>query len=283
MLSLLSLIIASGTVLRADTEQWEPTTYPDPRTNATQCNTVEDSTLCDPDRILTDTWRQAIHNNIVAQTNRLQNADIKYTENATEECREGSLTGIRIFVILARRINTTFSQNITSNDLTNFGHGIREAFGLDMLPCKNYILVLAVELAKEIYVWTGSDLALPEGRMETSLEQYKNLFLERNYMQGLNKLVDEIGNVLADPYKGMPISKSENEMMFNSTVDSYSEGVTTSSKETTSAPFWVFTIIFVSVSAAVISLMMLVVLLLKRNMAHDVNSYTVKNEKPGYM
>ncbi|KAE9413135.1 hypothetical protein Angca_000895, partial [Angiostrongylus cantonensis] len=67
MLSLLSLIIASGTVLRADTEEWEPTSYPDPRTNATQCNTVTGSTLCDPDRILTDTWRQAINDNIARQ------------------------------------------------------------------------------------------------------------------------------------------------------------------------------------------------------------------------
>ncbi|KIH69590.1 hypothetical protein ANCDUO_00054 [Ancylostoma duodenale] len=179
MLSLLSLIIASGTVLRADTEQWEPTTYPDPRTNATQCNTVENSTLCDPDRILTDTWRQTIHENIQTQTNRLQNIEIKYVENASAECHEGPSTGVQ----------------------TAFGHGLREAFGLDALPCKNYVLVLGVELAKEIYVWTGSDLALPKGRMETSLEQYKNLFLERNYMEGLNTIVDEIGNVLADPFK----------------------------------------------------------------------------------
>ncbi|KHJ99778.1 hypothetical protein OESDEN_00233 [Oesophagostomum dentatum] len=201
MLSLLSLIIASGTVLRADTEQWEPTTYPDPRTNATQCNTVDNSTLCDPDRILTDTWRQTIHDNIVAQTNRLQNADIKYMDNASAECFDGSSSGARIFVILARRINTTTSQNITSSDLTSFGHGLREAYGLDAEPCKNYVLVLGIELAKEIYVWTGSDLALPKDRMETSLEQYKNLFLERNYMEGLNTIVDEIGNVLADPFK----------------------------------------------------------------------------------
>ncbi|VDM82545.1 unnamed protein product, partial [Strongylus vulgaris] len=201
--SLLSLIIASGTVLRADTEQWEPTTYPDPRTNATQCNTFDNSTLCDPDRILTDTWRQTIHDNIVAQTNRLQNIDIKYTDNASAECHDGSSNGARIFVILARRINTTSSQNITSNDLTAFGHGLREAFGLDAEPCKNYVLVLGVELAKEIYVWTGSDLALPKDRMETSLEQYKNLFLERNYMEGLNTIIDEIGNVLADPFKVM--------------------------------------------------------------------------------
>ncbi|PIO57647.1 hypothetical protein TELCIR_20933, partial [Teladorsagia circumcincta] len=65
MLSLLSLIIASGTVLRADTE----------------------------------------------------NVDVPYTAEAEGHCCTDNVTDIRIFVILARRINTTSNQNITSQDL----------------------------------------------------------------------------------------------------------------------------------------------------------------------
>uniref|UniRef100_A0A1I7WU77 Laminin N-terminal domain-containing protein n=1 Tax=Heterorhabditis bacteriophora TaxID=37862 RepID=A0A1I7WU77_HETBA len=117
MLSLLSLIIASGTVLRADTELWEPFTYPDPRTNATQCNTIEGSTLCDPDHILTDTWRQILQQNIAKQTQRLQNVEIQYAENASEECRSNTTKSVQIFVILAKRIHTASNQSITSNDL----------------------------------------------------------------------------------------------------------------------------------------------------------------------
>ena len=67
MLSLLSLLLASGTVLRADTEDWTPHTYPDPRTNYTLCNTWSNSTLCDPDHILTDQWRAEINDNIIRQ------------------------------------------------------------------------------------------------------------------------------------------------------------------------------------------------------------------------
>uniref|UniRef100_A0A0K0D893 Crinkler (CRN) family protein n=1 Tax=Angiostrongylus cantonensis TaxID=6313 RepID=A0A0K0D893_ANGCA len=51
------------------------------------------------------------------------------------------------------RINTTSNQVITSDDLTTFGDGLREAYGLDAGLCRNYILILGVELAKEIYVW----------------------------------------------------------------------------------------------------------------------------------
>uniref|UniRef100_A0A183G8T6 SCP domain-containing protein n=1 Tax=Heligmosomoides polygyrus TaxID=6339 RepID=A0A183G8T6_HELPZ len=191
------------------TKQWEPNTYPDPRTNAAKCNTVEHSTLCDPDRILTDTWRQTINDNIAKQTQRLLNVDVQYTEEAKENCTMGNVTDVRIFVILARRINTTSNQNITSKDLTTFGHDLREAFGLDAQPCKNYILILGVELAKELYVWTGSDLVFPKDRMNTSLSQYKNMFLERNYMEGLNKIVEEVGNILVDPFKG-PDSSTTN-------------------------------------------------------------------------
>ncbi|VDL76329.1 unnamed protein product [Nippostrongylus brasiliensis] len=217
MLSLLSLIIASGTVLRADTEQWEPTTYPDPRTNATGCNTVDNSTLCDPDRILTDTWRQTINENINRQTARLRNIDIHYTDEAPENCTLKNGSDVQIFVILARRISTTSNQNITTNDLasTEFGHKLRKAFGLDSQTCKDYIMILGVELAKELYVWVGylpfgfvlmtihsrqqrsavpqsSDLLFPKDRLDTSLSQYKNMFLEKNYMEGLNKIVEEI-------------------------------------------------------------------------------------------
>ena len=67
MLSLLSLLLASGTVLRADTEEWTPLTYPDPRANYTLCNTWPNSTLCDPDHILTDQWRAEINSNINRQ------------------------------------------------------------------------------------------------------------------------------------------------------------------------------------------------------------------------
>ncbi|EPB74940.1 hypothetical protein ANCCEY_05957 [Ancylostoma ceylanicum] len=165
---------------------------------------------------------------------------------------------------------------------TAFGHGLREAFGLDALPCKNYVLVLGVELAKEIYVWTGSDLALPKGRMETSLEQYRNLFLERNYMEGLNTIVDEIGNVLADPFKGTTTSDSVSNAASNATLDSLAEDTTATSRETLSTPLWIYIIMLVSVGVAVVSLLMLVVLLWKWNKIHDSNSYTVKNEKPLY-
>lgn len=67
MLSLLSLFLTSGTVLRADTEDWTPYTYPNLKTNSTLCNTPKNSTLCDPDHILTDYWRAEINANIIKQ------------------------------------------------------------------------------------------------------------------------------------------------------------------------------------------------------------------------
>ncbi|VDO20014.1 unnamed protein product [Haemonchus placei] len=263
MLSLLSLIIASGT-------QWEPTSYPDPRTNASQCNTVEDSTLCDPDRILTDTWRQTINDNIMKQTARLQNVDVQYTAEASGNCCGNNVTDVRIFVILARRINTTSNQNITSKDLTTFGHGLREAYGLDAQPCKNYILILGVELAKELYVWTGSDLAFPKERMDTSLSQYKNMFLERNYMEGLNKIVEEIGNILVDPFKVSAFySLGVSLLLFHFSV-----------------PPWIYVIMITSTTVAVVSLLILFAVLWKKYEIRDIlrDIYPNNNqEKPTYL
>lgn len=67
MLSLLSLFLASGPVLRDDTQHWSPNTYPNPQINYTLCNTWPASTLCDPDHILTDHWRMIINKNIQEQ------------------------------------------------------------------------------------------------------------------------------------------------------------------------------------------------------------------------
>ncbi|CAB3400384.1 unnamed protein product [Caenorhabditis bovis] len=246
MLSLLSLIIASGTVLRADTEQWEPVTYPDPRTNATECNVPYEGTLCDPDHILTDTWRQTILDNVSQHMAKLEDAKILYNEEASPECYSNTTEPVQIFIILAKRIHTASNQSITSNDLTQFGHGLREAFGLDTMSCKNYVLVLGVELAKEIYLWTGSDLAIPKEQLDNSLAQYKNLFTERNYMEGLNKIVDEISSLLLDPFKELSTTTIAEETTEN--VAATTSETSTASEHTESAiPSWVYVVIVICV------------------------------------
>ncbi|KHN84094.1 hypothetical protein Tcan_16917 [Toxocara canis] len=201
MLSLLSLILASGTVLRADTEQWSASTYPDPRTNSTQCNTWPNSTLCDPDHILTDQWRLNIHENIKHQTERLRNADILYNEGAPEECHQNTSEGVKIYVILAKRIQTASNHSTTDTDLTEFGNEIAEQYGLNWLPCKNFLIIVGVEAAKLAYVRTGQDLKLPPNLMEHIFNQYTGLFNAKNYMEGLNNIINEIGEQMINPMK----------------------------------------------------------------------------------
>ncbi|CAD6187600.1 unnamed protein product [Caenorhabditis auriculariae] len=256
MLSLLSLIIASGTVLRADTELWEPSTYPDPRTNSTECNAPYEGTLCDPDHILTDTWRQTILDNVAQHMKNLMNANIHYTAEASDECHSNTTEGVQLFVILAKRIHTSSNQSITSNDLTLFGHGLRDAFGLDSMPCKNYVLVLGVEHAKQIYVWTGSDLAVPKEQFDSSLEQYKNLFTERNYMEGLNKIVDEIVALLLDPFKENTTTELNLETT-EASESSTTETTTGTNAPSSAIPLWIYVTITVCLclmTAALISI-----------------------------
>uniref|UniRef100_A0A914C1W9 Uncharacterized protein n=1 Tax=Acrobeloides nanus TaxID=290746 RepID=A0A914C1W9_9BILA len=216
MLSLLSLLLASGTVLRADTEQWTSKTYPDPRTNSTVCNTRPNSTLCDPDHILTDQWRDSINNNIQKQVERLREADILYTDDAPSECHDNSTDGVQIYVILAKRIQTANNQSITDTDLTNFGNELADEYGLSEQKCKNFIILIGVEAAKLAYVRTGCHLKLPPDLMERVFNQYTNLFMEKNYMEGLNKIISEIGEQIFDPFKD--ITSTTNEIANNNTT-----------------------------------------------------------------
>jgi hypothetical protein len=147
MLSLLSLLLASGTVLRADTERWTPVNYPNPRKNHTACNTQENSTLCDPDHILTDQWRFEINQNIQKQ---MQSERKSLSEKAPAECINRT-EGVIVYVLLAKRIWTPNNQSITGNDL-----------------------------------------------MQRVFHEYK-LFNAKNFMAGLNKIVDEIGQQMSDP------------------------------------------------------------------------------------
>lgn len=48
---------------------------------------------------------------------------------------------------------------------------------------------------------TGSDLGIPKEVQDNALRKYKNLFTELNYMEGFNKIVDEISALIMDPYK----------------------------------------------------------------------------------
>ncbi|KAI1724582.1 modulator of levamisole receptor-1 domain-containing protein [Ditylenchus destructor] len=200
MLSLLSLLLAS-TVLRADTEEWTPITYPNPRTNSTACNTWPNSTLCDPDHILTDHWRAVINENIERQGEKLKDANIQYTDAAPLACQDMNATeGVQIYVILAKRIKTPNNQSISELDMTNFGNELARKYGLDQQPCKNFLLLIGVETAKLAYVRTGKDLRLPPDLMQRVFHEY-NLFNAKNYMEGLNKIVEEIGKQMADPFK----------------------------------------------------------------------------------
>ncbi|GMT07556.1 hypothetical protein PENTCL1PPCAC_29730 [Pristionchus entomophagus] len=192
MLSLLNLIIASGTVLRSDTERWTPESYPDPRVNFTQCNVAGESFVCDPDHILTDNWRETIDANVKRQIQRLADSPVLYTDSAPPECYSNDTQPVEIFVLLAKRIHTASNQTVNETDMTTFVDGLADSFGLANLTCANFVVLVGVEQANA-YVRTGRHLKLPTDFVE-GLSKYTSLFNEKTYMEGLNKVIDEIGD-----------------------------------------------------------------------------------------
>nr|CAD2192946.1 unnamed protein product [Meloidogyne enterolobii] len=224
MLSLLSLLLASGTVLRADTERWTPLNYPNPRKNYTACNTKENSTLCDPDHILTDQWRAEINQNIQKQMDRLTEANVPLSEKAPVECINRT-EGVLVYVLLAKRIWTPNNQSITGNDLTKFGDDLAKQYGLNDLPCQTFVFLIGIEAAKLAYVRTGKDLRLPADLMQRVFHEYK-LFNAKNFMAGLNKIVDEIGRQMSDPFKEQTVITESRLRQNFSAAASSTEGTT---------------------------------------------------------
>ncbi|KAK0396563.1 hypothetical protein QR680_001768 [Steinernema hermaphroditum] len=200
MLSLLSLLLTSGTILRADTEEWTPMTYPNPRTNRTACNTWENSTLCDPDHILTDQWRSDIDNTIKSIENQLEEAGVQYTENAHESCGINASEPVRLYVVLAKRIKSETNESVSDSDLTTFGDELMQLYGLSSQECKNYLIIIGVQTYKA-YVRTGKDLKLPGDMMERIFSQVTNLFNSRNYMEVLSKIIEETGREMLLAFK----------------------------------------------------------------------------------
>ncbi|GMR60348.1 hypothetical protein PMAYCL1PPCAC_30543 [Pristionchus mayeri] len=147
MLSLLNLIIASGTVLRSDTERWTPESYPDPRINFTQCNVPSESFVCDPDHILTDNWRETIDVNVKRQIQRLADSPVFYTDSAPPDCYSNDTQPVEIFVLLAKRIHTANNQTVNETDMTTFVDGLADSFGLANLTCANFVVLVGVEQA----------------------------------------------------------------------------------------------------------------------------------------
>ncbi|KAI6241719.1 hypothetical protein M3Y99_00334300 [Aphelenchoides fujianensis] len=238
MLSLLSLLLASGTVLRADTEQWTAHSYPDPRSNFTQCNTWLNSTLCDPDHILTDQWRIEINANLNKLMEKLRSTQMEYTDEAPTECYDNSTESIQFYIILAKRIQTDNNQTTSEADMTRFGDGLVEKLGLRSSPCKNFLIFVGVEAAKMAYVRTGSDLKLPPDLMKQIFDQYK-LFKAKNFMDVLNKIVNEIGEKIVDPTQnGAPTTENNqtetDKLIFqitNETTSANSYNITGSSQQ----------------------------------------------------
>lgn len=67
-------------------------------------------------------------------------------------------------------------------------------FNLSTIPSQTLFRLL------KINEQTGKDLRLPADLMQRVFHQYK-LFNAKSFMAGLNKIVDEIGEQMADPFK----------------------------------------------------------------------------------
>ncbi|CAJ0574994.1 unnamed protein product, partial [Mesorhabditis spiculigera] len=228
MLSLLSLLIASGTVLRPDTELWTPITYPDPRVNATLCNSKDNSTVCDPDHLLSDQWRATIDETVRTQVERLHNTSIQYVDDAPEECMNET-ESFQMYVLLARRINATVNSTVTSDELKTFGDGLVEQMGLNNQTCKNFLVLIVVETAHSAYARTGRHIRMPADLMEQAFNSSTNPFTEKNYMEVLNQIVEKIGDSL------MKIFEPSTEPPTEAPVPQTSETLSESTEDTTTS------------------------------------------------
>lgn len=203
----------------------------------------------------------------------MKNANILYTETAPPECYDNSTDGVQIFVILAKRIQTANNQTITNQELIDFGDKLAEEFGLTKQACKNYLLLIGVEAAKTAYTRTGKDLKLPEDLMIRIYNQSENVFKEKNYMEGLNKMIDEIGEQMMDPFKTENMSNpSEEDLEFKiiETIIENNMNVTETEspmiemttkipekKKVLSTPWWMFALLTIAIMTAIIALALL--------------------------
>uniref|UniRef100_A0A0K0ESD6 TPM domain-containing protein n=1 Tax=Strongyloides stercoralis TaxID=6248 RepID=A0A0K0ESD6_STRER len=222
MLSLISLILASGSILKGETEEWTAATYPNPSVNATLCNTWQNATLCDPDHILSEHWRSVIIENIEKQKSKILSLDKIYTDSTPKECYTNST--VEIYVILARKIKTASNESTTNDELIKFGDDIVSKYGLNDKKCNNYVMLLGVEAAKIAYVRAGTSLKLPKNFFHTVFNRTTNLFREKNYMEGLNKIIDEIGDEMVNLFNEIKQTENSNNESTEPTIlDKFSE------------------------------------------------------------
>uniref|UniRef100_A0A0N5B4W8 TPM_phosphatase domain-containing protein n=1 Tax=Strongyloides papillosus TaxID=174720 RepID=A0A0N5B4W8_STREA len=232
MLSLISLILASGSILKGETEEWTAATYPNPSINATLCNTWQNATLCDPDHILSEHWRSVIIENIERQKSKILSLDKIYTDSTPIECYTNST--VEIYVILARKIKTASNESTTNDELIKFGDDIVSKYGLNDKKCNNYVMLLGVEAAKIAYVRAGTSLKLPKNFFHTVFNRTTNLFREKNYMEGLNKIIDEMGDEMVNLFNEI---KQTTESINNESIETTIPGTLSTDNVTDTATF----------------------------------------------
>lgn len=198
----------------------------------------------------------------------LKAASILYTDDAPSACYDNT-TGIQIFVILAKRIQTTSNQTITNQELINFGDKLAEQYQLTDLECKNYLLLIGVEAAKTAYTRTGRHLKLPDDLMVRIYNQSENVFKEKNYMEGLNKMIDEIGEQMIDPFKNEitqiiideqnTTTVEEDIEAMNITTEVYLISTTESTEKIQMivTPWWMFVLMIAAIILSIVALTLL--------------------------
>uniref|UniRef100_A0A914XS00 TPM domain-containing protein n=1 Tax=Panagrolaimus superbus TaxID=310955 RepID=A0A914XS00_9BILA len=176
-----------------------------------------------------------------------------------------------------------------SNNI-EFGDKLADEYGLSEQICKNYLLLIGVEAAKMAYTRTGSSLKLPEDLMFRIYNQSENVFKEKNYMEGLNKMIDEIGDQMIDPFKyetttsvvieteATTAETTTEDPSFNisSSVDLIWTEISTtqaSVKQTVNNPWWMFVCLGIAILSTIIVLIM--VLISKRHTFKTLQMQTV--------
>lgn len=142
--------------------------------------------------------------------------------------------------------------------------------------CKNYLLLIGVEAAKMAYTRTGSSLKLPEDLMFRIYNQSENVFKEKNYMEGLNKMIDEIGDQMMDPFKYQtttlaaieteaptePSTTEDSSFNISSSVELIWTEVSTTEapiKHTATNPWWMFACLGIAIFSTIIVLLMVLI------------------------
>ncbi|KAI6242771.1 hypothetical protein M3Y99_00183900 [Aphelenchoides fujianensis] len=166
--------------------QFNPQTYPDPRSDPAGCKIVFPGQICDPSEILSSEQRAQLNEKIL----RLQQITSNI-RNTSPPCVGSQNSNLFIMVALIDKLGTVPFESVSVEKFTNLLRSRYQNYQ-DISACDTMVLIVNSRTDRQVFTVAGRDAKLSREVLQSAFHRNLVHFRSGNYAMGLEGMIEFI-------------------------------------------------------------------------------------------